>query len=643
MTARGGSLLVGGALCLLAAALAWLGTRHVPLLREGTAWLEDLELAYFGPSGPQSERVVLVTIDEELLAELPFRSPISRALLTDILQALAAKGPAAVVIDLLFDQATVAEDDAALLRAMAEFPAPVVVAAGDAASGMTARQLEFQHRYLYGLRVGAAAVHTVDGVVRYLHPEEGDGPERMPSFVAAAAEALGVAPPAAPARIYYRARADDGLPPIRAFPARGVEHLPRAWIEGRVVVLGADLPNQDRFRTPLSVLGGTSSTMAGVQIHAQALAQWLDGRRYPEAPWWLEAGLLLTAALLGFGLPFLDWSAGAKVALAAAGVALYWALGVAWFAAAGPQLPLLPPTAALLLAVSFGTAYARHGDRAEKRFVREAFQRYVSPTVIEHVLRDPGKLELGGEKREMSFLFSDLADFTSFAERNAPDAVVALLQEYFEGMLRIALDHGGTVDRLLGDSIAVFFNAPAAQPDHAARAVRCALALDRFCQAFRARRGAHGLPVGVTRIGVHTGTAIVGNVGSATRFHYTAHGDCVNTAARLEGVNKHLGTRVCVSLEAARHCPEELFRPVGTLVLKGRSAGLECVTPCDETTRHIRDDYLAAYAALARHDPRAAELFAALSRSAPDDPLIAFHRQRLQRGETGVRVVLEEK
>lgn len=633
------------ALCVLAAVLAALGTLHGPWLAPGSAWLEDLAFANFSVRPPQNRDIVVLAINEDTLALLPFRSPLDRRFLAGLIDELSRRQVRAVGLDIIFDQPTEAEDDEALLAAIARFPGPVVIAAGGTADGLTPRQLEFQHGYLQGQRVGFATMFSSAGVVRNIYTAFPGGSVSMPSFAAALAEAVGVDPPSAPERLNFRPLAAGSPPPpfIRGFPAHRLTSLPEHWLDDAIVLVGADLPNEDRFRTPLSVLGGEHATMTGVEIHAHALAQLLDGTHYPASPRWLDGALLVAAVALGFALPFTGLGLLPKTLLTIGAVLAYWSAGLAYFAHGGTLLPPLAPPLGLLLSVSFGSAYARYEDRAEKRFIRQAFQRYVSPAVIEHILADPGKLALGGEKRRMSFVFSDLAGFTALTERHGPEAIVALLQAYFDGILRIAFAHGGTVDRLVGDSVAVFFGAPAEQPDHAARAVRCAVEIDRFCEAFRHAQAERGVEMGITRIGVHSGTAIVGNVGSADRLHYTAHGDCVNAAARLESANKHLGTRVCISVEAAQHCADASFRPVGDLVLKGKTEGLECVTPWDGLPEEAREDYLAAYSALRRNDAASLELLAALHRRVPDDGLVAYHCRRLASGGTGTRIVLEEK
>src|SRR5262249_3805214 len=145
----------------------------------------------------------------------------------------------------------------------------------------------------------------------------------------------------------------------------------------------------------------------------------------------------------------------------------------------------------------------------ERRWIREAFSSYISPNLVRHLLDHPDELTLGGERRECSFVLTDLAGFTSLVEQAEPEAVVRLLNEYLEGMTSIALAEDGTLDRIVGDAVAVMFSAPVVQHDHAERAIRCALAMDRFATAFAARERANGLPVGETRIGVSSGPVIV--------------------------------------------------------------------------------------------------------------------------------------
>jgi class 3 adenylate cyclase/CHASE2 domain-containing sensor protein len=628
-------------LCLVAALLAWFGTRHVALLRQGELLLDDFRLAQFAPMREQRSDVIALTIDEEALAQFPFRSPINRRFVADLVTTLSDYRLRALGIDLIFDQPTTPDDDAALLAALDSFGAPVVVAVGDAANGLTPRQLEFQDRFLAGRNVGLAGMLVTNGTVRHIYPGEQAADRFRPGFAVALAALAGVAPSREPTLLYYRT-ARDGAPAIRHFPAQHLAALPRAWFDGAIVMIGADLPNQDTFRTPLSVPQG-GADMPGILIHAQALAQMLDGVSYPAVGGTAEALLVALAALVGVLLPFapqrLHWKA--LIALGALGA--YWTLGLVHFANGGALLPLLSPTLALLLALAFATTYARRRDNLEKRLIRDAFGRYVSPPIIEQILKDSSKLALGGEKREMSFVFSDLEGFTTLAETLPPERALALLQNYLEGMLRIAFEYGGTVDRIVGDGIAVFFGAPLSQPDHARRAVGCALAWDRYCEGFREAHRADGLALGITRIGVHTGTAIVGNVGTADRLHYTAHGDCVNTAARLEGANRYLGTRVCMSREVAQHSPEIPFVPIGRLVLKGRTQELECVTAGDHLPAEVIDDYLEAYALLDCDGATSEQRFATLAHRSAQRGLPAFHWQRLRRGEFGARIVLEGK
>lgn len=271
--------------------------------------------------------------------------------------------------------------------------------------------------------------------------------------------------------------------------------------------------------------------------------------------------------------------------------------------------------------------------------------RYFSPNLAEQLAENSSLLSLGGEWREVSLVFTDLTDFTPLIEKLPATVVVPLLNEYLSGMTQIVFHHGGTVEKIVGDAVHAIFGAPLDQPDHASSAVACAMSMDSFAQAYRERKAEDGIALGATRIGVHSGHAIVGNFGGEQLFDYTAHGDTINTAARLESINKRLGTRICVSADVVERVPDFEGRPVGLVSLKGKTQPLQVFEPL-ETERAegpATQMYLDAYQKLENGDPAASQAFAALVAHDGEDRLATFHLKRLLAGESGVEITFSEK
>jgi adenylate cyclase len=283
--------------------------------------------------------------------------------------------------------------------------------------------------------------------------------------------------------------------------------------------------------------------------------------------------------------------------------------------------------------------------REEAERARANLARYFSPSLASHLAEHSDILALGGERRDLSFLFTDLADFTPLAESLDAAFIVGMMNEYIGGLSRIVFEHGGTVHTVVGDAVYAMFGAPLEQSDHAARAVACALAIDTFAQSFARQKNRDGISVGVTRIGVNSGPAIVGNVGGETFFHYTAYGDAVNTAARLENANKILGTRICISGETVNRIPGFVGRPIGTLVVRGKGKGIDSYEPLNGEGRASRSasSYLRAFHRLEIGDPQAVQAFATHVGRYGNDALATFHLKRLLAGETGTRIALPDQ
>ena len=281
--------------------------------------------------------------------------------------------------------------------------------------------------------------------------------------------------------------------------------------------------------------------------------------------------------------------------------------------------------------------------QAEAERAHASLSRYFSPQIASRLACDGEADGMAVHWREIATIFTDITSFTTLVESATPEVLGALLNEYVGGMTDIVFAHEGTVAKIIGDAIQVLFNAPGDQPDYAARAVACAHDLDIWAEQFRERWKDKGVNFGATRIGVHAGPALVGNFGGSRFFDYTAYGDTINTAARLEAANKHLGTRICVSAAIANGVERFQGRPVGDLVLRGRSEPLRAFEPlpAERFGGAATTQYSEAFAKLEAGDAAAMPAFAALVGLHADDALAGFHLRRLLNGAKGVSMKLE--
>ena len=294
-----------------------------------------------------------------------------------------------------------------------------------------------------------------------------------------------------------------------------------------------------------------------------------------------------------------------------------------------------------LRSVEVTRGYQRRQQEAER--ARAQLSRYFSPSLADSLAGAADGVALEAQRRIVTSMFTDIQSFTTLAEGLEPSVIGKLLNEYLVGMTEIVFDHGGTLVKIIGDALNVLFGAPADQPDHAARSVACALALDACSEAFRARWRERGVAVEMTRIGIHTGMALVGSFGGGRFFDYTAYGDTINIAARLEAANKQLGTRICVSGSVAEAVADFRGRPVGQVLLRGRSEAIAAFEPLS-VERHasaLTAGYRDAYGKAAAHDGGAVAAFAALLGQDSGDGLVGFHLKRLLAGQTGVVVTLD--
>ena len=412
------------------------------------------------------------------------------------------------------------------------------------------------------------------------------------------------------------AGADTRKPEARTISAVDIVNnaAERTRLAGAIVLIGGSAPELGGLRET-----ATDPLVPSVEIQADAMQQ-IFARRAPQATplgfaLTLIMGLIAVAAASALS-PVL----GAVVGLSA--LAAIWS-GAILASLLGDRLidPLMPSIGGIFVFMASSVSSYALVTRREAR-IRSRFEQHLAPAVVKRIAENPGLLKLSGEKREITALFTDIEGFTAMTHRAEPEQLVAVLDEYIEGTTAIVMKHGGMVDKIVGDSVHAFFNAPLDLRDHPQHAIACAEEMRIWTKEFQSRTGPSEIGLGRTRIGIETGVAIVGDIGIRSKLDYTAHGDSINSAARLEAMNKRYGSTICVGPFAASQCTSTLFRPLGVTSLRGLDVPVEVFEPWPpEASADWRERYLSAYRLIENDKGAAARLFEELAAECPDDPV----------------------
>ena len=541
---------------------------------------QTLDLFYrLRPLAPQPADLLVVAIDEPSFQELKQPWPWPRSLHAKLVNRLVAGGARLIIFDVIFADPTNPEDDQLLGDAFR--------AAGNVILGTTfetAKDPRFTRRVLItplkafqrAARAQGLCMITpdYDGVVRRFRLSLG-GRETMPLVAyrlmrpgsALFPHLTGLINYAGPARsidtVSYYQVIDEERP------------LPKSRTRGRIVLVGHMLEasatpqaQADSFYTPF--FAGNGQLMAGVEIQGNIINTLLDGSWIREFATW-ERSLFLAAVIFLASLALIHLKPISGLIFTGVGLVLIIGVSFGLFFLARFWMPPFLMGTGLVVVYSGNVLGHYFVEAREKRWLRHAFSRYVSPSVVEVITTNPERLELGGEEVETTVLFADLEGFTQLSESTPPQALIKLLNDYFSPMTQIILAHQGTLDKYIGDAIMALWGAPMPLSDHALRACWAALEMERTMTDLQKEWQIEGLPPLTARIGVHSGSVVAGNVGSRERFNYTVLGDTVNLASRLEGVNKVYGTRILLSENTCRHVQDRLLvRELDLVQVKGR-------------------------------------------------------------------------
>ena len=588
----------------------------VPPLRRLELAALDAQIRIRGARHPGTE-IVVVMIDDRTITELG-QWPPSRRTLAQFVTMMRRAGAKAVGIDILYaDPSTPAasDGDIALAQAIGEagnvvlpFTFEFAARPSGAAPPAIARDAYVRlsssgnYRPLALAPTGIVAplpllaerssvghmlvAFDVDGAPRYDYPALAYDAEFYPSMAVRIAQifldvpwsevGLELGRGASLGRVYVPTDPQmrllvNYLGPPGAFPTFSLAavlagELPETIFRDRIVLIGANVAGtRDTFASPFT------NVMPGVERLATVIDSILHQRHLhrPAAAPWLEVASMLAAALV-LGLVVSRLSLASAFAVAVVLALLFAGSAQVALARQGVWVASAVPMVALVLTFVALSLY-RYGllDK-ERRHIRRVFGRYLAPQMVDRVVSEQRLPELGGQLRDLTVLFSDLRGFTALSERLEPTVLTGVINAFLSAATEAVLEYGGTVDKYIGDAIMAFWNAPLDQPDHAALACRAALRILEKVEDVNQQLAHEGLPTLAAGIGINTGPCTVGNFGSSRRLEYSAVGDAVNVAARLEGETKNLGFSILLGPETAARVTDFAVIPLESIRLRGR-------------------------------------------------------------------------
>ena len=621
----------------------------------------DLRVYLTAPAVDQDPRVLLVTFQNSTLRLSGKRSPLDRLYLARALSRLDGMGARGIGIDILLDSPQ-AQDDPVLVAQLHAMHTPTFVAfaRSDPHAGPNDPDLmePWQEAYLADMlhRLAGGGTHPAsvfmetddDGVIRaWPRPKPTWGPRLIDALSPGLTEAAGEQG----AIRYRRPRTIDqklyNELPIEFFggdapEAEAAAQLLKSAVAGRYVLIGADIPGVDEFPIPSTLV--TRQKITGVESHANLLAQRLDGVFYRPIPadalWAVALALTAAGALAGASRSRWHWAAAVFLNAMLVAALPIWLQGQQVDTEAYPALSGF--VASVFAAAVVGAA-ARSLTSEQRAFAQHTLGRYIPADVAREILDDPHKLVLSGERREIFVVFTDLEAFTPLTHHMEAEALAVLLNAYLQTLSEVVLAHSGTLDKFVGDAVIAFWGAPLTRADDGRNAASAALALSAAGESFRRREDYAQEAVGRTRVGLHFGGAVVGNFGGEGRIAYTALGDGMNTAARLESANKQLGTTLLASREAVERSGLDVFRCLGRIVLKGRATALEVFEAAPAMDPEALRRHNAAWADFDGGQLDALQILKQQLEDAPEDDALAKMIERLEQVGPGGAYVLPDK